>query len=109
MIKREFDETNKKITNFQQQNQKQHQKFATKGDLKKLATKNDLDDKFEKFKKETIGGVDKLLTKADKVCKDLDTLLKEEKSGTALYKRHDKKLEHHEKRIKKLEGEFAFD
>lgn len=60
-------------------------------------------------KKETIGGVDKLLTKADKVCTKLDTLLKEGKAGTALYKCHDKKLEDHEQRTKKPETRVAFD
>jgi len=79
--------------------------FTTKGELQEA--KKEIK---KEVKEDVTGATSQLLTKADEVISKLDTLQKEEKAGTALYKRHDKKIEDHEGRIKKLEQtKFAFD
>ncbi len=78
-------------------------KFATKDDLKNFATKDDLKNMKEEIKEETIGGVNKLLNKADEIINKLDEKKVEDIAGIEAYKRHDKKLEDHEERIATLE------
>ena len=100
------------------------EKFATKDDLEKFVTKEELKKELKKFatkeelyfaldktkdeikqeiKEETRGGMNKFLTEADKISKKIDILLQEKEMGMALYQRHDKKLEEHETRITALE------
>ena len=96
------------------------EKFATKDDLEKFVTKEDLKKELKKFatkeelylaldktkdeiKEEIRGSMNKFLTEADKISKKIDILLQEKEMGMALYQRHDKKLEEHEKRITALE------
>lgn len=94
-------------------------KLATKEDLKNAlipyATKEDFSSfkdemktEMSSFKEEVKGemheNMGKFLVKADQISGKLDHLIQEGKAGTALYKRHDGKLENHEKRISALES-----
>ena len=85
IIKREFDGL--------------EERFVTKTEFK-----DGLQQMKEEIKEETRSGVDKLLTKADKILKKLGDRETEEAAGLALYKRHDQKLDNHEERITKLEA-----
>ncbi|GEM_PF-4562189 len=112
---------NKKMTIEQlaQMSQREFLKLATKEDLKNAlvpyATKEDLEDfkdevkedfkvLKEEVKSEMRDGMGKFLIKADQISKKLDTAIEEGRAGSALYKRHDRTLENHEKRISALES-----
>ena len=83
------------------------EKFATKADLQKFATKADL----QEFA--TKADLQKFATKADlqvlkddyldKIMKKLEDMSIEQKMAYVQYRRHDEKLEDHEKRISFVE------
>lgn len=69
-------------------------KFATKEDIESF--KNEVKDEVRDFKEEVKEdmheNMGKFLTKADSISGKLDKLLEEGKAGTALYKRHEKRI-----------------
>ncbi|MBU2579346.1 hypothetical protein KKF19_00030 [Patescibacteria group bacterium] len=62
-----------------------------------------IDKKFEKVDEQIKEKFDKVLSGQDKICKQLTDLQTENKSGMKIYKRQDKKLENHKRRIERLE------
>lgn len=58
-----------------------------------------IDDKFAKIDGEIKVKFDRVLTGQDKILKELVDLKTEQTADTAVHKRHDEKLENHERRI----------
>lgn len=76
--------------------------FATKEDLKAFATKEDL--KAFATKKDLGNLKGEILVGQDKIMKKIEDITIEQKMAYSQYKRHENKLEDHEKRITSLEA-----
>jgi cell division protein ZapA (FtsZ GTPase activity inhibitor) len=92
MVDKRFKEVDKKLKNF-----------ATKDDLKNFATKDDLKKLKEELKEETIEARDAILRSNDKIAKFLKDIREEQAMLIGADRRHEEKLEDHEKRINVLE------
>jgi len=66
-------------------------------------TFGDISNRFKTVDEEIREKFDKVLTGQDEICKQLSDLIQENNASTLLYKKHDKKIEQHEKRIGNLE------
>jgi len=79
--------------------------FATKKDL--FATETKLDNKIESLESKMNAKFDNLIVGQDQIMSKIESMTMESTVSAEQYKRHDAKLENHDKRITALETQPA--